>query len=48
MEEGQNADEPSDDDAEYYRQEVGEEPEEGWCLIESFLKGVLKFVAEPA
>ncbi|KAJ6654543.1 hypothetical protein lerEdw1_006850 [Lerista edwardsae] len=28
MQEGQNADELSDDDTEYYRQEVGEEPEE--------------------
>ncbi|XP_066470530.1 suppressor of SWI4 1 homolog [Tiliqua scincoides] len=28
MQEDQNADEPSDDDTEYYRQEVGEEPEE--------------------
>ncbi|XP_015284279.1 PREDICTED: suppressor of SWI4 1 homolog, partial [Gekko japonicus] len=28
MQEDQNADEPSDDDTEYYRQEVGEEPDE--------------------
>lgn len=33
MQEDQNADAPSDDDTEYYRQEVGEEPDEGGCQI---------------
>lgn len=33
MQEDQTVEEPSDDDTEYYRQEVGEEPDEGWCQI---------------
>lgn len=40
MQEGQTADEPSDDDTEYYRQAVGKEPEEGWYLIGVVLKSV--------
>lgn len=32
----QNVEEPSDDDMEYYRQEVGEEPDEGQCLFSRF------------
>lgn len=32
MQEDQNADGPSDDDTDYYRQAVGEEPDEGQCL----------------
>lgn len=37
MQEQQNVDEPSDDDVEYYRQEVGEEPDEGQCLLSRLL-----------
>ncbi|CAI5795891.1 Brix domain-containing protein [Podarcis lilfordi] len=34
MQEDQKVDEPSDDDMEYYRQEVGEEPDEALCFSE--------------